>query len=348
MKYCLPALLCLLAFVNASAVEVPGLYTAQVAIDQEQDDPRAAAYETALAVVLLRVSGGQVVDDPELFEALFPSPASYVVQFRPGPDDTLFVSFDGEAVEEVLRNAGQSLWGSDRPLTIIWLAVDWGGGERDILGATDDERDAYRSINRNRLLRERILDVAERRGLPVAFPLLDSEDLANVGFSDVWGGFDETILAASARYETNSVLIGRVDADGVSLNRWTYLFGPERRNWLGEPELVLSNVADMLAAEFAIGGDEPLRSVRLNISGITSVSAYGDVQALLRDLNVIDSFSIVEVAGDRISFDVRAHGGSDRLARALRFEGLIEQERIDMGDFDFGMLNDDLEFYYNP
>ena len=347
MKYCLRALLCLLLISSAHAIEVPGLYTAQVAIDQEQDDPRAAAYETALAVVLLRVSGGQVVDDPELFEALFPNPASYVVQYRPGPDDTLFVSFDGEAVESVLRNAGQSIWGSDRPLTIVWIAVDWGGGEREILSATDDERDP-RSINRNRLLRERILDFAERRGLPVAFPLLDSEDLANVGFSDVWGGFDETIIAASERYESNSVLIGRVDADGVSLNRWTYYFGSERRNWLGEPEVVLSNVANRLAAEFAIGGDEPLRAVRLNVSGITSVSAYGDIQTMLRDVNVIDSFSIVEVAGDRISFEVRAHGGSDRLARALRFAGLIEQERIDMGNFDFGMLNDDLEFFYDP
>lgn len=347
MKYCLPALLCLLSFATASAIEVPGLYTAQVAIDQEQDDPRAAAYETALAVVLLRVSGGQVADDPDLFEALFPNPAAYVVQFRPGPDDTLFVSFDGEAVEAVLRNAGQSIWGSDRPLTVIWLAVDWGGGEREILSATDDERDP-RSINRNRLLRERILDFAERRGLPVAFPLLDSEDLAKVSFSDVWGGFDEAIVEASARYETNSVLVGRVDADSVSLNRWTYHFGPERRSWFGEPELVLSQVAYILAAEFAIGGDEPLRAVRLNVSGITSVSSYGDIQAILRDVNVIDSYSIVEVAGDRISFDVRAHGGSDRLARALRFAGLIEQERIDMGGFDFGMLNDDLEFFYSP
>ncbi len=347
MKFCLPALLCLLSFATANAIEVTTLYTAQVPVDRAEDDPRAAAYETALAVVLLRVSGGQVVDDPELFEELFPNPTAYVVQFRPGPDDTLFVSFDGEAVEQVLRSAGQSIWGSDRPLTIVWLAVDWGGGEREILGATDDERDASRSINRNRLLRQRILDFAERRGLPVAFPLLDSEDLAIVGFSDVWGGFHETIIEASERYDTNSVLIGRVDAGGLALNRWSYHFGPEQRNWLGEPELVLSNVADMLAAEFAIGGDEPLRVVRVHVSGITSVSAYGEVQRILGDMNVIDSFAIVEVAGDRISFDVAAHGGLDRLSRALRFEGLIEQERIDMGSFEFGMIDNDLEFYYS-
>ena len=86
----------------------------------------------------------------------------------------------------------------------------------------------------------------------------------------------------------------------------------------------------------------------MSVSGITSVSAYGDIQAILREVNVVDSFAIVEVAGDRISFDVRAHGGSERLARALRLAGLLEQERIELGSFDFGMLNDDLEFFYDP
>ncbi len=108
------------------AVTVTSLYTAQVPLDQEEDDPRARAYEMALADVLLRVSGSELSADSEMLELLFPNPASYVVQFRPGADDTLWVSFDGDAVENALRQAGQTVWGSDRPLTLIWLAVDWG------------------------------------------------------------------------------------------------------------------------------------------------------------------------------------------------------------------------------
>jgi hypothetical protein len=260
------------------------------------------------------------------------------------------VTFDGDAVEEVLRRNGQTVWGRDRPLTLIWLAVDWGQGEREIIGADDPERsdDQGRTIDRNRLLRQRVLDVAERRGLPVAFPLLDTEDLARVTFPDVWGGFDELILDASQRYAANSVLIGRVRPDTGQRNRWTYHFAEEERAWTGEPELVINLVADMLAAEFAIGGDATLRSVELGVAGINTVDAYGSVQRILSGLNVIESFSIAAVDGDRILYRVEAHGGAERLARALRLSGLIEQDRFDSAPFPEAPPAATLEFFYSP
>ena len=333
----------------AVAIEMTSLYTAQVPLDPEASDPRTAAYRTALQDVLLRVSGSAVSTDPELLDLLFPNPTSYVVQYRPGPDDTLFVSFDGDAVEDVLRRNGQPVWGSDRPLTLVWLAVDWGQGEREIIGADDPERtdDEARTIDRNRLLRERVLDIAERRGLPVAFPLLDTEDLAKVTFPDIWGGFDELVLDASQRYEADSVLIGRIRPESSQQNRWTWHFGESVQTWNGEPELVVSLIADQLAAEFAIGGDAVLETVMLSISGVSSVDAYGSVQRLLANVNVIETFSISEVEGDRIKYRVNAHGGAERLARALQLAGLVEQERFD-GGFDSDPMSDSLDFYYEP
>jgi hypothetical protein len=321
-----------------------------VPLDPDADDPRSAAYRDALAEVLLRVSGSGVSSDPEMFDLLFPNPASYVVQFRPGEDNTLWVRFDGNAVEDVLRRNGQPVWGSERPLTLIWLAVDWGQGEREIIGADDPERgdDEARTIDRNRLLRERVLDVAERRGLPVAFPLLDTEDLARVSFPDIWGGFDELILDASRRYDANSVLIGRIRADSGQRNRWTYHFVDEERAWTGEPELVISLVADMLAAEFAIGGDATLRSVELSVAGVNTVDAYGSVQRILSDLNVVENFAIVSVDGDRILYRVEAHGGAERLARALRLSGLIEQDRFENAPIPADSPAAALEFFYSP
>jgi len=280
---------------------------------------------------------------PERVDLLFPTPASYVVQFRPGEDDTLWVSFDGEAVERALRQAGQTVWGSDRPLTLVWLAVDWGQGEREIIGADDPERsrDEARSIDRNRLLRQRVLDIAERRGLPVVFPLLDTEDLQNVSFSDIWGGFDDALLEASTRYQANSILVGRVRPSTSQRNRWRYYFSGEERNWNGEPELVVSLVADVLAAEFAISGDAPMEAIELRIAGIDSVEAYGAVQTLLSGLTVVESFAITEVEGDRIRYRVEVHGGADRLSRALRFNGLIEENGFNSPDAG-------LEFFFSP
>ena len=334
----------------SNAVEVTSLYSAEVPLDPDVRDPRAVAYRDALAAVLLRVSGSELANDPELVDLLFPSPASYVVQFRPGEEDTLWVTFDGNAVEEVLRNNGQTVWGSERPLTLVWLAVDWGQGEREIVGADDPERsdDEARTIDRNRLLRERMLDAAEDRGLPLAFPLLDTEDLAKVSFPDIWGGFDELVLDASQRYEASSVLIGRVRPESSQRNRWTYHFAGEELAWTGEPELVVNLVADVLADEFAIGGDAAPQSVELTVAGIDSVDAYGSVQRILSDANVVENFSIISVDGDRILYRVDAHGGAERLARALRLGGLIEQDRIESSSLPGEFPATALEFYYGP
>jgi hypothetical protein len=352
-KLILLALLSTATMTAAFAVEVKTLYTAQVPLDTSRDDPSAHAYDTALAQVLLRVSGSALVNDIVLFDTLFPDPAVYVVQFQPGPDETLYVSFDGKAIEHTLRRAGQRVWGGDRPLTLVWLAVDWGGGRREIVSAEDADEDTSRSINRNRRLRERMLEAAERRGLPIAFPLLDGEDLAAVSFSDITGGFDDRIKSASDRYNVNSILIGSLRASSGNQFRWTYHFGPEERSYSGEPETVLAQIYDLLAAEFAIGGNEPLRAVQLNISGIRSVDDFAAVSRLLSDMNHVENFSITEVSGDRLSLRVTAHGGGERLARALRFAGLVEQERIDTSGFEIlprsnEVSPDSLDFFLNP
>ncbi len=99
----------------ARAVEVPTLFTAEVPLDREADNPREDAYELALSEVLLRVSGSELGNDPAAIAELFPNPSSYVIQFRPGANDTLWVSFDGEAIEQVLRNSGQLVLGRGSP-----------------------------------------------------------------------------------------------------------------------------------------------------------------------------------------------------------------------------------------
>ena len=338
-------LLTLVLCFPAGAVEVPTLFTAEVPLDQEADNPRADAYDAALREILTRVSGSAIAENDEAVAELFPDPASYVIQFRSNADESLWVTFDGEAIERVLRNAGQTFWGAERPLTLVWLAVDWGQGNREVIGAGDPERpqDEARSIDRNRLIRERLLEISERRGLPMVFPLLDTTDLQTVTFSDIWGGFDEAILYASERYDANSILIGRIRPSSSQRSRWTYYFAEARSELTGPPEAVVGQVADLLSAEFAVGGDAPLEIVVLNVSGVVSVDAFGSVERVLKDVSLIEGFTLTEVNGDRASYRVEVRGGADRLSRALRFNGLVEQEPEDpLQD------SDALEFYYSP
>ena len=334
----------------AAAVEMGSLYTAQVPFDQDEPDARNLAYQAALTEVLIRVTGttafaeSEQLDEPAQpvvpgqsdetaqFEPvrrmadLFPNPARYVQQYRAGPDDTLVVTFEGRAIENVLRQAGIPIWGSDRPLTLVWIAVDWGQGEREIVAADDPERmsaDA-RSIDRNRLLRERVAEVAGRRGIPVLFPLLDTEDLESISFTDIWGGFDDLLLQASARYEAESVLVGRIRTDSLQMNRWSWYFDGDRASWNGQTEDMINLLADSLAARSIVDPTSPVETIRLTINGIDSVSEFGQVQQLMENLRGIDSIMIDTVAGDRIVYQVRIQGGTERLKRALELSNALE------------------------
>lgn len=316
--------LCLAA--PAPAVEMDALYTVQVPFDAGQADAQNLAYQAALTEVLVRVTGTAAIAEWEQVAELFPNPGRFVLQFRPGADNTLIVSLDGTAIENVLKQAGVGTWGNDRPLTLAWIAVDWGQGEREIVAADDPDRRASdaRSIDRNRLLRERITGIATYRGIPVLFPLLDIEDLESISFTDIWGGFDELLLQASARYQAETVLVGRIRAGSSAMNRWTWYLGGERMHWNGAPEEVIHLLADTLAARFKVDSRLPLETIRLAISGIDSVKAFGKVQRYMENLRGIDQVTIESVAGDRIIYRIRIQGGLERLQRALELNSMLQ------------------------
>jgi hypothetical protein len=299
---------------------------AAVPLDPSDPGARDGAYREALDRVLIRVTGSADPGQLEGLAEVFPNPARYVLRYRPGPDNTLQVSFDGAAIEKILRQTQHTIWSADRPETLVWLAVDWGQGEREIIGADTEEDPAAvsRSIDRDRQLRERVISTAEYRGVPVLFPLLDSEDLSSISFSDIWGGFDQRLLDASQRYGTSSVLVGRVRAGSAQQTRWTYYFGNEQFSWTGEPEAITNRVADTLVATLAVQGDAALETFALRINGIDSVDAFGSVQQMMDRLGVIEDYALHGVSGRTLEYRVSVYGGIDRLNSALELSGILQ------------------------
>jgi uncharacterized protein len=331
------------------------LYTVTVPLDPqiaEEREARDLAYKEALERVLIRVTGSDDENHLAGLAEYFPIPSRYVLRFRSGLEDTLEVSFDGNAVEQVLRQTRNTVWGEERPLTLVWLAVDWGDGEREIIGADSGRQtaDETRSIDRHRLLRERVEKAAERRGIPVVFPLLDIEDRQSIGFGDIWGGFDQLLNEASRRYGASSILVGRVRPNSSQANRWTYYFGEEQLQWFGEPEAVTGMVADQLAQHFAIQGDAVLQSYSLTVDGIDSVIAYGKVQQMMDNLSVAEDFALTTVAGQKVEYRVSVYGGIDRLNKALELSGVLYPALNVDDDFRERPVADPdhLEFVYIP
>ena len=178
--------------------------------------------------VLVRVTGRRdIATDPGVGE-LLAQPGAYVQQFRETDEGDLWVSFDQNAVDEVLVGSGLPIWGGERPAVLMLLAMDLGGGRRSVLAAEDEVPDPETVA-----LRESVTEQAELRGLPFVLPLMDAQDRSVVSFTDLWGGFDQVLLAAAQRYDVDAVLLGRFRYDEPDRIRWTLFEGEESWRWTG-------------------------------------------------------------------------------------------------------------------
>lgn len=320
----------------AVGVEVSDLYTAQVATDTSRRGWQEDAYARALADVLVRVTGQRSAGSDLALAALFEDPGSLVQGYRRGAGNTLWVSFDGRALTERLRAAGRAVWSADRPVTLVWLAVDRGRGEREILAAVDDAMPsgAARTADPNRFLRERVDGVASERGIPIVWPLLDAADREAVTFSDIWGGFEQPVIQASHRYSANSVLVGRIDAarPGVA-PRWSWYFGGEQRQWRASVEDAMHRVADLMAAQLAAAGEAETTEVRLTITNIGGLQDYAEVGRYLASVSVIRAVALEQFLDDSLTYRLELLGNTERLVRVLRLSGRFDSMESLPGGF---------------
>lgn len=69
--------------------------------------------------------------------------------------------------------------------------------------------------------------------MPFRLPLLDLADQSKLQVTDVWGNFEDTILAASSRYQTEAILVGRVYLSYAKTwnTRWSLYSAGERHDW---------------------------------------------------------------------------------------------------------------------
>ena len=299
----------------AGAASVAGLYEAETAFE----GAREAGFRAALAQVLVRITGRRDVVDRPAIEPLLDNAAAYVQQFRqPGPG-RLWAAFDGVALERELARLGLPVWGAERPGTLLWIAVDAGGGQRFVV-ASGDEAPAESAI------REQALEAAARRGIAVVFPLMDAEDRAKASFAEVWGGFEDSIRDASARYGVEAVLVGRLAADDLGYGRWTFYGVDGVARWSGDVGESIDRLADRFAARFAVMTSGAAREVRLAVSGVETIADYGRVSRFLSSLTAVERVGVERVEQDRVIYRIELRGGADALGEAVRLDGLLRAD----------------------
>jgi hypothetical protein len=309
----------------AMAARVDDLYAATVSLSATANNPLKDAFERALEQVLVKVTGLPEAGRDAARVGLLPEASSLVQQYSRLPDNQLKANFDPRAIRAALDSAGLPVWGENRPLVIVWLALDEGGGERIILSDRSDgfsdglaEVAAGPEVIQLDVLRDILEQSAQQRGLPVVLPLVDSQDLGLISFADIWGDFRGPVMQASQRYSADAILTGKADARDISneLIRWTITIGSERASWQGSIAAGPEQAAEFLAQRLATYADSA-DSIRVLVTNIDTLEKYGELKSYLGTLSIVEQATVARVDGDEIEFDLVVRGDRQRLERTL-------------------------------
>jgi hypothetical protein len=306
-----------------NAATFPDLDTITVIPGPAARDPRAEAERLAMMQLLTRMTGRRdAAQAPELAH-LIADVRSYVNSWGYLDRERVRVGFNSTAVASELTSANWPVWGAERPETLLWIAVDFGDGQRALMGASPVAAEWTPEFAEFMLdLRTQLDAVASERGLPVTYPLLDLQDLDSITFAEVWGGFDGLISAASERYNADGVLVGRIAVSSFGLDvRWTFL--DEGRGAVLGTDIRggLDWLADQYAAEFGVVGGA--RSARVTVLDVTSLAAYGRVMSYLESLSVLQSVDVEGFDGSTLNLRIAARGDDRVVERLLTLGGVL-------------------------
>ncbi len=326
---------------GAAAAPVAQLYSAEVPVADQSAEERNRAIREAFLEVLVKVTGSTSQAARAGSSGLADQAQRFVQQYRygvapsgpgapaPGGDPEgdgrlLWVQFDGDGLVRLLRDNRLPVWGDNRPLVLVWLAVESGGSRRLVL--PDGFPDLVQGI----------ASQAADRGIPILFPLMDLEDQDALPVSDLWGGFVASIEGASARYRPDLVLVGRVSKVGKRIWRanWSLYQDGRAAEWRGEGDGLeavgrdaMQQTANRLADRYApAGGETALATMLVGVAGVGSLRDHVSTRRYLESLSPVESLETARVEPETAVFRVRFRGVPQTLERELELGGVLQPD----------------------
>lgn len=327
--------------VNADIVR--HLYEVEVPVEGQTRKERAYVVREALKAILVRISGRNEANAIGDDEILVPRPTRFVQQFRyrkfksdeviPPPaidgakpyTQKLWLRFTEKTISKLLHKQGLPVWGKTRPATLVWLVVD-DKKKRVLVG------NSTRHISRTHIKQE-----ATKRGLPFRLPLLDLADQSKLQVADVWGNFEDTILAASSRYQAQAVLVGRIYLDfSNSWNtRWSLYSDGQRQDWeVNNNETLriaveegLSKTGDILSARFTqVNSTQESGEILLQVKNILNLKTYNKAIKYLKGFSGITKVQVYKVNTDNVIFRINSRRGQSGIAQAIALGHVLVED----------------------
>jgi hypothetical protein len=294
---------------SASAETVGDLYSVSVPYTGDNE----AAFRAAMRDVLVRVTGQPNAPDLENLAPLVAQASRYVKSFRRAPGNQLAVTFNGSAIEDAVDASGLAVWANERPVTLVWLALDRGGGRRALVSSSDTSAE-----------KSRIDALAARRGLPIVWP--DSGDDLVRATQQAWSGNHDALRDAARRYGADGVLIGRArQATGGAYEvEWTFSAAGADGSVAGDLEAGPELAAERYAGVYASRGAAQRTEQIVTVTGVSTLESYATALRTLSRLAPVRGVAVDEVTPDAVSFRVNVRGDPATLGEAILRDGRLQ------------------------
>jgi hypothetical protein len=324
----------LLAASPLSAQAQDDLYAGVVPVTGQGEAERRAALPEALRHVLLKLSGErELTPSPALDAALAQAP-SYLVAFgyrepvRVLPDGTettelqLVANFIPSAADAMVRELGLRRWRVQREPVVLWPVVDDRASRTLMPEAYQYELD-------------RMAEVAAMRGLPVEWPGLPEELMAEVDVQLLWGGDTDQLVGPGGNSQGAAIIAARREGGQWNM-RWSYGDGTTTSSWRSDdPDLQvalntgINELVDRVAAMNAIEPSEQgVFSTELLLTELRGSEDYVRGLAYLEDLSLVDSVQVLGIGPAGLRLQLGLNAAPSSLEDVLRQDGVIEADPL--------------------
>ncbi|HEX4044791.1 MAG TPA: DUF2066 domain-containing protein [Gammaproteobacteria bacterium] len=295
------------------AAKVSHLYQAQLPVTAQTDEIRRQAEVNGLIQVLIKLTGNpEIEQNPTIktnlaradyyvqefsYAAATPNTANYTIQINYNPDE----------IKRLLRQAGASYWGENRPLILVWMAVKDEAQPHAAEIINDTASDILFTMQQQ----------SKKYGLPIIFPIMDVTDVNQVTSNEIINKQLPLLKTAGQRYSPDAMLIGYVQHENGSVqSKWELVLNDNKWQWhLSDKTMdgvifaLMNQMSQTLAKQFIVKADQTSQFwLTLEVSNIAQRDDLTKLIQYLKQLTLVQQVQLLQVSGDTVELSLLVRG----------------------------------------
>lgn len=325
-------------FLSAAwAVKVTSLYQVEASVDSQSAESRASAVREGFLQILTKLTGDPNVAKNPLIKSSLLKADYYVQEYSYSAPTTnssqyiISIHFDAADINRLLKKAGVSYWGNNRPLMLAWLVLTDQQNQHQIIGNETPDN----------ILKE-MKQQSTKYGLPLIFPMMDVSDLNHISPQDIIDRTHPVLKEASSRYLPDALLIGHIQesAEGytsqwqlvVNKDQWTWNISDSSINHLITS--ILNQVSQTLAKHYVMNlPNASTLWLKVEVDNISQRNDFAALMQYLKQLPFVQQIQLSQVSGDTVELAILVQGTSEAfqqnvvVSQHLAFQSQDEKEK---------------------